>query len=154
MNYRDSLCKHLESILGKKLETLNLAAEMMMFHFGEYALHSCCLTRIIRDNDILVTTIDYLNWDGEEDKNNDEWYFVEKYKDKIVGGVVISVEINSLYDVEIMMDNGVKIELFIKNGYNHYYDDENEQWVFFKVDDHSYPFITVCSKSVDIAEKW
>lgn len=27
------------------------------------------------------------------------------------------------------MDNGIKIELFVKNGYNHF-DDENEQWVF------------------------
>ena len=58
-----------------------------------------------------------------------------------------------LYDVEIVMDNGIKIELFVKNGYNHF-DDENEQWVFFRQDDHAHPFISVWSKSVDIETNW
>lgn len=153
MNHQVSLNKYLNAILGKQLESLNLACEMMMFNFGEYALHSLCLTRIIQDKDILVTTLDYQSWDGEVDTNNDERYFVEKYKDKIVGGVVTSVNVTPLNDVEIVMDNGVRIELFIKNG-NHHFEDEQEQWVFFKVGDYSYPYITVCNKTVDIAEKW
>ncbi|MGN0824475.1 MAG: hypothetical protein ACI4MB_05340 [Candidatus Coproplasma sp.] len=153
MNHQVSLNKYLNEILGKKLESLNLACEMMMFNFGEYALHASCLTRIIQEKDILVTTLDYQSWDGEVDTNNDERYFVEKYKDKIVGGIVTSVSVTPLNDVEIVMDNGVRIELFIKNG-NHHFEDEQEQWAFFKVGDYSYPYITVCNKTVDIAEKW
>ena len=54
-----TLNDYLQAIVGKKLETLNLACEMMMFSFEEYELHAECLTRIIKENDILVTTFDY-----------------------------------------------------------------------------------------------
>jgi len=152
MSYQSTLNKYLQVIVGKKLEELNLACEMMMFSFEDYDFHALGLTRIIKDNDILVTTLDYHNWDGETSENNDELYFVKKYRDKIEGGVVTSVRVGSLYDIEIVMDNGIKIELFIKNGYNHF-DDENEQWVFFKRDDDSFPYISVWSKSVNINDK-
>ena len=153
MDYQVKLKEHLQAIVGKQLDSLNLACEMMMFNFENYALHTQCLTRIICEKDILVTTLDYNNWDGEVENNNDEWYFVEQYKSKIVGGIVTSVEINPLHDVVIIMDNGIRIELFVKNGYHHF-DDEIEQWVFFKCGDHSYPFISVYSKTIDIAVKW
>ena len=153
MDYPTKLKGHLQTIVGKQLDGLNLACEMMMFSFEEYALHAQCLTRIICDNDILVTTLDYQSWDGEVDSNNDEWYFVERHRAEIVGGIVTSVNVTPLHDVVIILDNGIRIELFIKNGYCHF-DDEHEQWVFFKCDDHSYPFITVYSKTVDIAVEW
>ena len=73
MDCRNTLQKHFEVIIGKQFTDLHLACEMMMFTFGEYALHTQCLTRIIHENDILVTTLDYQNWDGEVDTNNDEW---------------------------------------------------------------------------------
>ena len=110
-------------------------------------------TRIICENDILVTTLDYQSWDGEVEENNDEWYFVEQNRTKIVGGTVTSVNVNALHDVTIGLDNSISIELFVKNGYHHF-DDKQEQWVFFKRNDHSYPFITVYNKSVDIAVDW
>ena len=153
MDYREILQKHLNVIVGKQLTELYLACEMMMFSFEEYALHTQCLTRIICKNDILVTTLDYQNWDGEIDTNNDEWYFVEQYRDKIIGGIVMSVSVSSFHDVTIILDNGIKIELINKNGYNHF-DDECEQWRFFKVNTHSDPHITVYSKTIDIAVDW
>ena len=153
MSYQSTLNEYLQVIVGKKLEMLDLVCEMMMFSFEDYAFHALGLTRISKDNDILVTTLDYQNWDKEKDENNDESYFVKKYRDRIEGGIVISVSVTPLYDVEIIMDNGIKIESFVKNGYNHF-DDENEQWVFFRPDDHSHPFISVWSKSVDIATNW
>ena len=153
MDYQNKLNEHLQIIVGKRLDDLHLVCELMSFSFEEYAFHALGLTRIIRKNDILVTTIDYLNWDEETDTNNDEWYFVKQYKDQIVGGTVVSATVNSLYDVVIILDNGIRIETFVKNGYHHY-DDECEQWVFFKADDHSYPFITVWNKTVDIASNW
>lgn len=153
MNFQTKLQEHLEVIIGKQLDALNLACEMMMFSFGEYALHAECLTRIICGNDILVTTLDYQSWDGEVEANNDEWYFVEKYKAAIVGGFVTSVNVSPMHDVVIVLDNGIKIEVFVQNGYHHF-DDSHEQWVFFKRHDHSWPFITVYSKTVDLAAEW
>ncbi len=153
MDYQAKLTKHLQIIVGKQLDTINLACEMMMFSFGEYELHAQCLTRIICEDDVIVTTFDYQSWDGETAENNDEWYFVEQNREKIVGGMVTSVTVNSLHDVFIALDNGIKIELFVKNGYHHF-DDKQEQWVFFKHHDHSYPFITVYNKTVDIAADW
>ena len=153
MNYQDKLNEHLQAIVGKQLDALNMACEMMMFSFEKYKIHAQCLTRIICENDILVTTSDYQSWDGETEENNDEWYFVEQNRTKIVGGTVTSVSVNALHDVAIILSNGIKIELFIKNGHN-YFEDEQEQWVFFKHHDHSYPFITVYNKTVDVAVDW
>ena len=153
MNYRDKLNEHLQIIIGKQLDSLHLACEMMMFNFEGYALHAQCLTRIIYENNILVTTFDYQNWDGKIEENNDEWYFVEQYREKIIGGVVTSVSVTPIYDVVINLDNGVSIELFIKNG-DHHFDDECRQWDFFKAGDHTFPFVTVYNKTVDIIENW
>lgn len=153
MDYQSMLNKYLQTILGKQLDTLTLACEMMMFSFEGYALHAQCLTRIICGDDVLVTTLDYQSWDGEEEGNNDEWYFVEQHISRIVGGIVVSVNVSPLRDVTIILDNGIRIELLIQNGYHHF-DDEHEQWVFFRRHDHSHPFVTVYSKTVVIAEEW
>lgn len=153
MDYQNKLNEHLQTIVGKRLNDLHLILELMSLSFEEYAFHALGLTRIIYGNDILVTTIDYLSWDGETDTNNDERYFVEQYRDKIIGGTVVSVTVSPIYDVVIILDNGVRIETYIKNGHNHF-EEECEQWCFFKVDDHSYPFITVYNKTVDIAVEW
>lgn len=153
MDYQIRLEEHLQVIVGKRLDSLNLACEIMMFSFEKYALHAHCFTRIICENDVLVTTSDYQSWDGKEESNNDEWYFIQHYRAKIVGGTVISVNISPLYDVTVILDNGIRIELFVQNGYHHF-DDEHEQWVFFKHHDHSHPFITVYNKTVDLAAEW
>ncbi len=153
MDFQARLNEQLQAIVGKQLDALNMACEMMIFSFDKYELHAQCLTRIICKNDVLVTTLDYQSWDGETEENNDEWFFVEQNRSKIVGGTVTSVNVNALYDVTIALDNGISIELFVKNGYHHF-GDEQEQWVFFKHHDHSYPFITVYNKSVDIAVDW
>ena len=153
MDYQAKLAKPLQIIVGKRLDAINLACEMMMFSFEEYELHAQCFTRIICNNDVLATTLDYQSWDGKTEENNDEWYFVEQNRNEIAGGMVTSVTVNALHDVSIVLDNGIKIELLVKNGYHHF-NDEKEQWVFFKHHDHSYPFITVYNKTVDIAVDW
>ena len=153
MDKGNGLNEYLRAIEGTCLDDLNLACEMMTFSFGDYELHAQCFTRIVGENDILVTTADYQNWDGATEANNDEWHFVAKYKSQIVGGVVESVQVSAVHDVMIWLDNGVRIELFITNGYSHYGEDQ-EQWVFFKREDDSYPFITVNGKTVDIVTNW
>lgn len=136
-------------IKGKRLNRLGLACQMMTFEFGEYALHAQGLTRIIKDDDILVTTWDYQSWDGECSKNNDEWYFVEKYRDEIVGGKVLSAEVSRVHDVRIELDNGVVIEVFVANGYSHF-DEDNEQWRFFEIGKTDRPHLVVYGKSVEM----
>ena len=149
----NKLSEYISAIQGKQLDALNLACEMMMFSFGEFELHAQCFSRIIQNNDLLVTTLDYQSWDGECDKNNDSWYFVSRFKEQLIGSAVTSVEISIVNDVTVLLDNGIQIQLYVSNGY-HYYGEEKEQWVFFKRHDHTYPFITVNSKSVDIAIEW
>lgn len=122
---------------------------MMTFDFEGYALHAQCLTRIIKDQEILVTTWDYQSWDGECDKNNDEWYFVEKYRERILRGTVCSVEVSRFNDVRIELDNGIRIELFISNGFCHF-GEETEQWRFFRLGDSSSPHLVVYGKSVEM----
>ena len=141
------LQNRLNVIMGKKLEKLGLACEMMTFVFEEYALHAQCLTRIIRDQEILVTTGDYQSWDGECSKNNDEWYFVEKYREEIVGGKVLSVEVNRIHDVRIELDNGVMIEALVSNGFSHF-GEEREQWRFFEKGKDGGPHLVVYGKSI------
>ena len=140
----------LNGIMGLRLDGLNLACEMMMFHFGKYALHAQCLARILKDGKILATTLDYQRWDEKIPENNDEWYFIEKYRAEILGGRVISVDLSPVHDLRICMDNGVAIELFIANG-DHHFGEEREQWVFFKPEDESHPFLSVYDKAIRIS---
>ncbi len=143
------LQNRLNVIMGKKLEKLGLACEMMTFVFEEYALHAQCLTRIIKDQEILVTTGDYQNWDGQCSKNNDEWYFVEKYREDIVGGKVLSVEVSRIHDVRIELDNGVMIEALVSNGFSHF-GEEREQWRFFEKGKDGVPHLVVYGKSIEM----
>ena len=41
----------------------------------------------------------------------------EKYKDEIVNGFVTDIKVSNTNDLIIEFDNGVKIEVFIANGY-------------------------------------
>lgn len=143
------LQRRMDVIRGKRLEKLGLACEMMTFEFEGYALHAQGLTRIIKDNDILVATGDYQSWDGECSKNNDEWYFVEKYRDQIVGGKALAVEVSRFHDVRIELDNGVVIEVFVSNGYSHF-GEEKEQWRFFEKGKTDLPHLVVYGKSVEM----
>ena len=42
MDYQDKLNEHLQAIIGKQLDALNMACEMMMFSFEKSELHSQC----------------------------------------------------------------------------------------------------------------
>lgn len=132
MNYLD-LKKSISKILGLRLTNIKCALEMLMFSFEDYVIHVQCLTRIVKKNDILVTTIDYQSWDGENPENNDERYNLEKYKPIILGGKVTSIKLNDLFDLEIALDNDIMIQIFIENSYAHY-DEEREQYRFFKTE--------------------
>ncbi len=149
------LNKSMQNIVGLKLNAIRYACEMLMFNFERYTIHSQCLTRIIKDDDILLTTLDYQSWDGEHEENNDEYYNLAKYKSEIEGGKVLFVEVNPLCDVIIALDNEITIQILIQCSYAHYVE-ENEQYRFFKVSDDETenkklpPHYVVYSKHIEI----
>ena len=152
MNYLD-LHTIIQNIVGSRLTSVGRAFEMLMFDFEKYALHTQGLTRIVKYNDILVTTLDYQCWDGKVGENNDEWYNLNKFKQMIEGGTVVSININPLCDLTIELDNGITIQVFNQNGYAHY-DEESEQYRFFEITDDdneqaNQPHYVVYSKHIE-----
>ena len=142
----------LSQMKGLQLQNINCACEMLTLDFGEYAFHARELTRVVLNNDILFTSHDYQSWDGEHDKNNDEWYFLDKYREAILGGTVTELIFTPLHDLKICFDNHFIIECYIANGYHHY-DDENEQYVFFERQKTGFrKFLAVYNKRITISE--
>lgn len=118
----------MQRLVGQKLDKVLPICEMLRFYFsGGDGIHSLMLTRISRNDDILLTTFDYQSWDRKVEENNDEWYNLNRFHNEIIGGIVVSVNISSKNDLIIHLDNDITIEIFVANGYFHF-DDEWEQW--------------------------
>ncbi len=146
--YQDFLSR----MKGLQLQSINCACEMLMLDFEGYAFHALELTRVILNNDILFTSHDYQSWDGENDKNNDEWYFLDKYREALLGGTVTDIAFSPLHDLKIYFDNHLIIECYIANGCHHY-DDENEQYTFFERKKTGFrKFLAVYNKRITISE--
>lgn len=149
------LGKLIQNIVGLKLNEIRYVCEMLIFDFQQYALHTQCLTRIIKDDNILLTTLDYQSWDGEHEENNDEYYNLAKYKSEIEGRKVLSTEVTPLGDIIIILENDITIQILIQNSYAHY-DEENEQYRFFEAstdetgDKNLPPHYVVYSKHIEI----
>ena len=140
----------INQLTGKKLESLCCEAEILDFGFsGNLVLHAMGCCRIIADNDILVTTLDYQSWDGKSSTNNDEWYNMDRFRDRIIGGTVVSATINQINDLYVLLDNGITIECLIANAYPHY-EQETEQWLLFEhTSDHSGRFLIAYNKRLE-----
>ena len=140
----------IQQIVGKKLNEVLLACEMLRFYFdGDYGIHAVGFVRIIKGSDILLTTLDYQNWDEKIDTNNDEWYNLECFKKEIIGGKVVSVKLTKTNDLFVLLDNDVKIEMYNANGYFHF-GEENEQWRFMFGE---YDSIVINNKSIDFFDE-
>ena len=144
---RQVMKNYLDSLTGKFLDSLNLACEMMMFTFGNIAIHSQCFTRIMLKEQVLLTTLDYQNWDGENDENNDEWYNLSLYKNLITNNRVTKTLLTSTNDVFIWLENDIAIQMFISNG-SSYYGEDREQWRIFDIDNKESPHVVVYSNSI------
>lgn len=140
------------SLIGRKLVSICCEAEILDFNFGPLVLHGMGCTRVIKNDDILITTLDYQFWDGVDSAHNDEWFHVERLRGEIIGGAVTSVEISPWHDLRVYLDNGVTIECLIANAYPHYAE-ALEQWVLFEAGKdrcgHPGKFLTICNKTVD-----
>ena len=138
---------YLDSLSEKTLDSLNLACEMMMFTFGDIAIHSQCFTRIMLKEQVLLTTLDYQSWDQENEKNNDEWYNLSLYKKSILNNRVTKTLLTNTNDAFIWLENDISIQIFISNGSPHYVED-CEQWRIFEVDNKESSHIVVYSNSI------
>ena len=140
-------------LMGKKLVHVCCEAEILDFDFAPLVLHAMGCSRVIKNNDILVSTLDYQSWDSFESTHNDEWFNVKKFNSEIIDGTVTSVKISPWHDLHIELDNDVIIECLIANAHPHY-GEEREQWVLFEhTKDHSGTFLTVYNRSVDFCDK-
>ncbi|MGM9968999.1 MAG: hypothetical protein ACI35S_01215 [Anaeroplasma sp.] len=146
----EKLQNYLDQLVGSKLKDIKLACQMIILDFGNISIHCQQFTRVSKNDDILFTTLDYQSWDEKSDTNNDEKYFFDKYRDEIINGFVTKVTYNKFNDLTIIFDNGVVIESFVSNGYNHFVD-EIEQWrllIYTSTDDSKH--IVVYNKRVDL----
>ena len=144
---RKKLEAYLELLNGTILDNLTLAAQMMIFSFGNIAIHSQCFTRIMHKNQILLTTLDYQNWDEVDDKNNDEWYNLSLHKNLIINNKVIKAELTNSNDLFIWLENDIQLQIFISNGLPHYIED-SEQWRIFENDGENMPHTVVYSNCI------
>ena len=144
---RQKIKDYLKMLIGKTLDHLNLACDMMMFTIGNIAIHSQCFTRIMKKNEILLTTLDYQSWDEETNENNDEWYNLSLHKDSIINTKVINAQLTDTNDILIWLENDIHIQIFISNGAPHY-SEEREQWRIFEIDNEDIPHIVVYAKTI------
>jgi hypothetical protein len=148
MNNHPKLYAHLQQLIGTTLEDVRLACEMIVLDFGSYGVHAQGFARILEGNRVLLTTLDYQNWDEVEDTNNDEWYNLAQYKDRIVHNKVTGIALAPTNDLTIYLEHDIMIQSFISNGPSHYaYFDEQEQWRFLSDADNLH--IVVTQKSVE-----
>ena len=145
---KNKLKESVEKLVGKTLSDLNLACEMIMLDFEGCHIHSQCFTRIIYNNDIILTTLDYQNWDGINNQNNDEWYNLSKHKNLIVNNKVKKSKLTPTNDLLIELENNVQIQLYVSNGLTHF-EEEQEQWRYFKISKEDEPHIVIYSTKIE-----
>lgn len=146
----EKLHNYLDQLVGIKLKDIKLACQMIILDFGNIGIHCQQFTRVSKNDDILFTTLDYQSWDEKVDTNNDEKYFFDKYRNEIIGGVVARIIYNKFNDVTIIFDNGVVIEIFVSNGYNHFVD-EIEHWrLLIDTSDDDSKHIVIYNKKVEM----
>lgn len=121
--------EYLETFIGKELLDINLVCEMMCFNFGEMHFHAQGFTRVLQNDEILVTTLDYQHWDEKDDKNNDEWINMAQFKKVILNNRIERFELMPINDIFIYLENGICVQSFNRNGPLHF-GDCDEQWRF------------------------
>lgn len=148
---RKRMEKFFDLLNGRTLDSVYPVCEMLIFEFGNISLHVQCFARITQRNKILLTTLDYQNWDEITDINNDEWYHLSQYREIIVNNCVIKAELTAMNDIFIRLENDISIQIFISNGAPHYID-ECEQWRIFEKDNEEDLHIVVYADKVELHE--
>ena len=124
---RHKIQSYLDSLNGRTLDSLHLVCEMMVFSFGTSSIHSQCFTRIMKKESILLTTLDYQNWDETDNNNNDEWHNLSLHRASIINNKVIKTQLTNTNDLFIWLENDIQIQMYNSNGAPHYIE-SCEQW--------------------------
>lgn len=150
--------KVISKIQGSKLINVNLFANMvcLVFKFDgkEYFLHLQTYTRFINNNQIVVTSFDYTEYDymnkdeSIRDKENDLWINLKTHKSEFIDNKVISVNANEFGDLTITMNDNVRIEAYVTNSTSNF--QENiEQYRFFEDGENSKHYIVYNNKNIE-----
>lgn len=135
-------------LIGQTVTDIRVNWDLLIFCFGEYVLHANCFTRVICNQKILLTTMDYQSWDEENYTHNDMYLNIADWGEKIIGQQVKNITISPVYDFVVTLNNDVRIEIYNSDG-NHRMCEEPMQWCFFKPEDKSYGMLCVWSNRVE-----
>ncbi len=132
-------------LIGQTLTDVGAYEEVLILRFGEYELHMTCFARALHNNRILFTTQDYACWDKEDYNHNDMYLNIAEHGKTLIGQEVRSVEVSSVNDLFLVLDNDARIEIFNSNGSLHFLEEGMvaEQWFFYKPKDKTYPYYSV-----------
>lgn len=136
-------------LIGQTLHDLGVYYDILKLRFGEYEIHVSCFARILLDDQILLTTEDYRSWDEKDYKHNDMYLNIAKHGASLIGHRVRAVEISTVNDLHIILDNDARIEIFNSNG-NLHFSEGGEQYFFYKPKDKSYPFLSITNRNVEL----
>ncbi len=139
-------------LVGQTMSDLGAHYEILILRFGEYEIHVSCFARILHNGEVLLTTQDYQSWDGKDHKHNDMYLNIAKHGATLIGQTVRSVEVSSVNDLFLVLDNGARIEIFSSDG-NRRLSEEGEKWFFYKPRDKAYPYLSVTNNGVEIEIK-
>ena len=130
----------LQDLIGQTLTDLGAHYEVLILRFGAYELHVSCFARIQHQLKNLLSTHDYQSWDKQDHTHNDMYLNIANHGPLLIGQAVRFADISPSYDLVIILDNDVRIEIFNSNG-DLRFSDDCEQWFFYKPTDTSYPYL-------------
>ena len=136
-------------LVGETLTDIGVYYDLLKLTFGEYEIHASCFARVTCDQKVLFTTQDYQSWDEKESKHNDLYINIADHGGSLIDRTVQSVEVSSVNDLIIVLDNGARIEIFNSNGGQLHFTEWSEQWFFFKPKNESYPYLSVSNGGVE-----
>lgn len=139
-------------LIGQSLTDIGVCYEILKLTFGEYEIHASCFARILHNSQILLSTQDYQSWDEKDYRHNDMYRNLAKHGGSVINQTVRSVDVSPVNDLFIVLENGVRIEIYNSNGELHL-TDNNEQWFFYKPKDDTYPYLSVRNTGIAPEQK-
>ncbi|CDR30950.1 Uncharacterised protein [Acholeplasma oculi] len=127
MNNIDQIKNALSVIKEAKITRISYAADLIMLTFTkddiEFHIHSQTLVRFIENNHILFTRTDYFNKEDYSDENNlgtNLYVKIDMYGNKFDNKKVLSLFINDLGDIDIILEDDLKIQIIIDSSADSY----------------------------------
>jgi len=154
LNISKLINEKLTPLINSSIVNVNLMANMIGISFSRdnyvFVMHIQAFTRIIHNNQIIVTSNDYFEYekDDESGTRNDLWINMIKASEVINESKVIDVNSNDFGDFRIILDNKAIIEVMISNSMPNF-DDEIEQYRFFQENSNDNHFVMYTNGNYD-----